>query len=173
MQRQGALADAPLAGPDGQQMTHPGEPVGDADALLGDLLEDSGSAVARDVVIALHCQTGGLRPAGPPCTLARGDPKAPLRSRGSLAALVLLDRGASPRPTPLHARSRGPQGPAPLTWLTRCARSIRPGGFAPPDPPARSLAGTPRPHSAHVAHSLRSFYQTGGPRPAGPPTCSP
>src|SRR5262245_10344173 len=32
--------------------------------------------------------SGGLRPAGPPNTLARGDPNAPLRSRGSLAALV-------------------------------------------------------------------------------------
>src|SRR5438552_4886742 len=30
--------------------------------------------------------SGGLRPAGPPYTFARGDPKAPLRSRGSLAA---------------------------------------------------------------------------------------
>ena len=31
-----------------------------------------------------------------------------------------------------------------------------PGGFAPPDPPTRSLAGTPTPRSARVAHSPRS-----------------
>ena len=36
---------------------------------------------------------GGCRPAaGPPCTLARGGPSAPLRSRGSLAALVRPSR---------------------------------------------------------------------------------
>ena len=54
MQRQRALADAALAGADGHEMAHPGEPVGDAGALLGDLLEDSGSSVADDVVVALH-----------------------------------------------------------------------------------------------------------------------
>ena len=31
-----------------------------------------------------HCLRGGLRPAAPPYTLARGGPCAPLRSRGSL-----------------------------------------------------------------------------------------
>ena len=35
-------------------MTHPGEPVGDAGALLGNLLEDSGPSVADDVVVALQ-----------------------------------------------------------------------------------------------------------------------
>jgi hypothetical protein len=35
-------------------MAHPGEPVGDAGALLGNLLEDSGPSVAGDVVVALH-----------------------------------------------------------------------------------------------------------------------
>ena len=35
-------------------MAHPGEPVGDAGALFGNLLEDSGSSVADDVVVALH-----------------------------------------------------------------------------------------------------------------------
>ena len=54
MQRQGALADPPLAGADGHEMAHPGEPVGDAGALLGNLLEDSGPSVADDVVVALH-----------------------------------------------------------------------------------------------------------------------
>ena len=54
MQRQGALADAALAGAHGHEMAHAGEPVGDAGALLGNLLEDSGSSVADDVVVALH-----------------------------------------------------------------------------------------------------------------------
>ena len=54
MQRQGALADPPLAGAHGHEMAHPGEPVGDAGALLGNLLEDSGPSVADDVVVALH-----------------------------------------------------------------------------------------------------------------------
>ena len=40
MQRQGALADASLAGAHGHEMAHAGEPVGDAGALLGNLLED-------------------------------------------------------------------------------------------------------------------------------------
>jgi hypothetical protein len=34
--------------------------------------------------------SGGLRPPEPPYTLARGDPAAPLRSRGSLASLVRI-----------------------------------------------------------------------------------
>lgn len=34
-------------------MTH-GEPVADAGALFGNLLEDSGPSVAGDVVVALH-----------------------------------------------------------------------------------------------------------------------
>ena len=36
-----------------------------------------------------------------------------------------LFRGASPRRTPLHRRSRGPLCPAPFRWLARCARSRR------------------------------------------------
>src|SRR5918996_830154 len=62
----------------------------------------------------------GASPLELPYTLARGDPSAPLRSRGSLAALVR-------------------------------------GGAIPSKSPTRSLAGTPRPRSARVAHSLRSF----------------
>ena len=37
-----------------EAMAHPGEPVGDAGALLGNLLEDSGPSVANDVVVTLH-----------------------------------------------------------------------------------------------------------------------
>ena len=54
MHRQSALANAPLAGAHGHEVTHPGEPVGNAGTLLGNLLEDSGPSVANDVVVALH-----------------------------------------------------------------------------------------------------------------------
>ena len=54
MQRQRALADPAFAGAHGHEMTHSGEPVGDAGALLGNLLENSGPSVADDVVVALH-----------------------------------------------------------------------------------------------------------------------
>src|SRR5688500_2278316 len=59
--------------------------------------------------------TGGLRPAGPPYTLARGDPYDP---RSARVAHALVARSPS------------------------CFLSL-PGGFAPPDPPTRSLAGSP------------------------------
>ena len=52
--RQGALADAAFARAHGHQMPHPGEPVGDAGALFGNLLEDPGPPVTDDVVVALH-----------------------------------------------------------------------------------------------------------------------
>ena len=54
MQRQGALADSAFAGAHGHEMAHACEPVGNAGALLGNLLEDSRAAVADDVVVALH-----------------------------------------------------------------------------------------------------------------------
>ena len=78
MERQGTLADAPLAGAHGHEMAHPGEPVGDTGALIGDLLEDSGPSVALDVVVALHpVDDRGLRPARPPYTLTRKGPIGP------------------------------------------------------------------------------------------------
>ena len=66
MQRQRALADPSFAGANSHEMPHTGEPVGDARALLGHLLENSGSAVADDVVVALHCQPGAPPPRPPP-----------------------------------------------------------------------------------------------------------
>ena len=54
MQRQGALADSSLTGADGDEMADPGKPVGDAGALLDDLLDDPGASVAGDVVVPLH-----------------------------------------------------------------------------------------------------------------------
>ena len=71
-------------------MAHPGEPVSDAGALLGNLLEDSGPSVADDVVVRSSFITGGLRPAGPPYTLARGGPVIP-------APLAWLTRSARSR----------------------------------------------------------------------------
>ena len=87
MQRQGALADPSLAGAHGHEMAHPDEPVGDAGALLGHLLEDSGPSVADDVVIGFHLLPRGCAPRTPLHAHSRG-PRAPLRSRGSLASLV-------------------------------------------------------------------------------------
>jgi hypothetical protein len=43
-------------------MADPGEPVDDAGALLGDLLQDSGPSVADDVVVALHLVPSPIRP---------------------------------------------------------------------------------------------------------------
>jgi hypothetical protein len=54
VQRQRALADASLSRPHGHEVADSGEPVGDAGALPGDLLEDAGPSVADDVVVALH-----------------------------------------------------------------------------------------------------------------------
>jgi hypothetical protein len=59
MQRQRALADSAFARAHGDEMTHSGEPISDAAALPGNLLEDSGSSVADDVMVALHfCEYG-------------------------------------------------------------------------------------------------------------------
>src|SRR5262249_51457462 len=54
MQRQRALADAAFTRADGHEVTHAGEPISDAAALLGNLLENSGPSVPDDVVVALH-----------------------------------------------------------------------------------------------------------------------
>ena len=54
MQRQRALANPAFAGADSHQMTHSGEPVGDAGAVLRHLFENSGPSVPDDVVVALH-----------------------------------------------------------------------------------------------------------------------
>jgi hypothetical protein len=54
VQRQRALADAALAGPDGDEVPHGGEAARDPGALLDDLFEHPRAAVADDVVVALH-----------------------------------------------------------------------------------------------------------------------
>jgi hypothetical protein len=56
----------------------------------------------------------GLRPAGPPCAVARGDPDAPLRSGGpayrrhwddgGTTRMAQGDPGASPRSAPAGVR---------------------------------------------------------------------
>ena len=114
----------------------------------------------------------GLRPPEPPYTLARGDPAAPLRSRGSLASLVpilltgYVPGGFAPG-APLHARSRGPRRPAPLAWLTRFARShpahgLCSRGLRPPSPPTARSRGPRRPAPlAWLTRFARSILLTG------------
>ena len=104
MLRQGASADSPLAGAHGDQMAHSCEPVRDAGALLGNLLEDSGPSVASDIVVALHLTPWGFAPrtrlhahsrlrqgyvgarrSASGAEAAAGTPRSPLRSRGALA----------------------------------------------------------------------------------------
>ncbi len=104
-------------------------------------------------------QSGGLRPRGPPYALTRGDPVAPLRSRGArqMARLVpvsrqprgasIFIRGASPPRTPLRAHSRGPRRPTPFArgapdGAPRSCLPSAPGGF---------------------------YFYSGGLRPRGPP----
>ena len=45
----------------------------------------------------------------------------------------------------------------PAAGGAHCSTLVLTGGLRPPDPLTRSLAGTPTPRSARVAHSLRSF----------------
>ena len=105
MQGQGALADPALAGADGDEMAHPGEPVGDPGALLGNLLEDSGASVAGDVVVALHFLPGGFAPPDPPTPALAGA----LWPRSAPAAHSL--RSFATPPAPQRACRRGPNDP--------------------------------------------------------------
>jgi DNA-binding MarR family transcriptional regulator len=62
-QWQGALANPALAGAHSHEIAHLGKPVGDAGALVGNLLEDSGASVAgepprRRRYIEIRLQTG-------------------------------------------------------------------------------------------------------------------
>src|SRR5947209_8340502 len=93
--------------------------------------------------------SGGLRPAGPPCTLARGAPRPPSPRVGhSLPSLpdprprlwaaaepsrrdrlladdrVLFLPGGFAPPDPPARSLVGPRGPTPLAWVTRCARDL-------------------------------------------------
>ena len=127
----------------------------------------------------------------PPYSLSRGDPGAPLRSRGSLARAFVP-------PNPVLALSRGPRRPAPFARLHSLGSfadaGLRPpiplaGTPAPPPfagsldgsfadaglrPPNRSLAGTPAPRSVREAHSRGSFADVGlhppNPRISLPPS---
>ena len=67
----------------------------------------------------------GASPRRTPLHARSRGPFAPRRSRGSLASLVRLLAGASPRRSALTGRISlaGPLRPAPLAWLTRFARS--------------------------------------------------
>src|SRR5882672_4065280 len=99
MQRQRALADAAFARAHGHEMAHTREPVGDAGALLGNLLEDSRPSVADDVVVTLHLLNREASPRRPPYTsLDRRGPLhpgwlAPLRGRARAAPFRSHARG--------------------------------------------------------------------------------
>src|SRR5439155_11405397 len=74
--------------------------------------------------------------------------------------------GFAPAVPPTRALAGTPSIPAPLAWLTRCARSRSPGGLRPRGPPDTRARGDPfDPRSACVAHSLRSFALTRGASP--------
>ena len=101
MQRQGALADPALARAHGYEMAHPGEPVGDAGALFGHLLEDSGPSVADDVVVALHL--GDVREPLAYTDLRRQRPcAAPPSPDGPALSLIVESRKLSTHGGALH-----------------------------------------------------------------------
>ena len=92
MRRPAAAPDAAAAAMEERQR-HPGVARRRDDRLLRlvDLpVRRQSSAVLRGVGVAEHYFSGGLRPAGPPDTLARGDPQIP-------APLAWLTRGARSR----------------------------------------------------------------------------
>src|SRR5688572_6973176 len=84
-----------------------------------------GAPTPRSVRVAHSLRSFGLprarAPRTPPHARSRG-PNTPLRSRGSLAALVRAASGSRPSNSPARSLA-GPQHPAPFAWLTRCARS--------------------------------------------------
>ena len=112
-----ALADAALAGAHRHEMAHAGEPVGDAGALLGHLLEDPGPSVADDVVVALHV----MWPVPP--RLGRS------RRRG-VEADARRRRGTRASPgAPSRSRPGGPSGTGGPSCLARgVARAAASGG---------------------------------------------
>ena len=74
--------------------------------------------------------------------------------------------------TPLHARSRGPQRPAPLAWLTRSARSRYTGDFVPRTPLHARSRGPQRPAPLAWLTRFRSFALDRGTLSPGPLTRS-
>src|SRR6478736_1053840 len=126
---------------------------------------------ARSLSRARASQSGGFAPRTP-YSLTRGDPNAPLRSRGALAfsRARFSIRGLRPA-DPLLAHSRGPQCPAPFARRARfLARALLNPGASPRGPPTRSLAGTPMPRSVREARSLSRARasQSGGFAPRTP-----
>src|SRR5262245_45142454 len=81
-----------------------------------------------------HRSTGGLRPAGPPIALARGDPGAPRSALARAPAARLVFTAGFPLPDPPSPSLAGT--PAPRSALARApaARLVFTAGFPPPDP---------------------------------------
>src|SRR5690349_18857651 len=107
------------------------------------------SRTVPTTALQCHCSAGGFAPPHPPTRSRARRAAGALRSRGSLAIArsrllpaVIIQRGASPRRTPLHA-------------LARAA------------PPARSVRVARSPSLARVCYRLSLF--SGGLRPAAPP----
>ncbi len=110
---------------------------------------------------------GGLRPANPPYTLARGGPcPAPLAWLTRSARSLLKSGGFAANPP--YTLARGGPCPAPLAWLTRSARSLlTSGGLRPADAPYTLAHGGPCPAPlAWLTRPARSLLTPRGLRPA-------
>src|SRR5450830_875321 len=116
-------------------------------------------------------QAGGLRPAGPPCTLARGDPTIPAPLAWlSRCRSVALAGGLRPAGPPCTLARGDPTIPAPLAWLSRCRSVALAGGLRPAGPPCTLARGDPTiPAPLAWLSRCRSVALAGGLRPAGPP----
>src|SRR5258708_320897 len=101
----------------------------------------------------------GALPLGLPYAVAHSRFRAPIRSRGSLAALPRADRGCAPR-TPLRRRSLALSRSHPLPRLARGAPS-RGSGLCPSDSPTPSLTRAFALPSAPAARSRRSLARIG------------
>ena len=103
---QGALADASLAGADGDDVLDPGQGLGDAFPLPADLADDVGTAVIDQVEVALH----------------RGCESTKSSSRSGVV-LIANRPGAGPEAVLLEAAGGPPKDGTRGRWSGRPARS--------------------------------------------------
>src|SRR6185436_11971058 len=156
-----ALADAPLAGPDRDQVPHAGQVGRDAPLQVEDLLENVRAAVPGDVVVTLHAREPDLReaiayieirPAGrwPPCEGSA----PPARTRAAAGSRPkALPEARAERSSPPDAAAGG--APAADPGAPAGPPLLHPGdaGCAPP-PPRRGL--------------YKGWRRRGAPRRPGP-----